>query len=112
MIDAMTDAKRELTVRMTSIGIVGERKEKRALPAVRLLANDSDRSIRRMAIAALGGIGEPADRETVAVASSDKDPGIKAAAVGALRRLDMAQQKIKQSDAGKQPEAAQNPGSF
>ena len=88
VIDNLTDPTSDQTTRITAIAIVGERRLVVALPAIRQLAQGADRSLQRAAIATLGIIGDSTDRDQCLAASTEQDPGVKAAALGALRRLD------------------------
>ena len=76
-----------LSSRMTIIGLLGKRQERSCLPLIRAYAVDSQPSLRRVAIAALGHIGDVSDRPLIEKARNDADALVVAAATSALGRL-------------------------
>ena len=84
LVSAIDDPSADLMTRMTAAGIAGERRERRALPSLRLLATTGIAALRRVSLAALGLIGEADDLEILRQAATSDDPGVRAAASAAI----------------------------
>lgn len=87
LVSLMLSPDRDLLARMTAVGICHERLDAAALPAVRDLARAPIPSLRRVAIAALGGIGSAGDEAFVAAAVNDADPTVARAAKFAMEKF-------------------------
>lgn len=83
----LADPTTDLQVKMTIVGLIGRREEKALVSTIRGLATSPTPALRRVAIAALGSIGESQDRALLAYAASDADPLVAAAAASASERL-------------------------
>jgi len=87
----LDDPKGDLLNRMTALGLLGERQERSSLPVVRRFAACETPSLRRVAIAVLGQIGDAEDRALIHSAQGESDPGATAAAHAALASIDQRQ---------------------
>jgi HEAT repeats len=85
---AACDPKRDTHVRITALGLIGERHIAEALPKVRELISSREVALRRVAIATIGFIGNNEDRAAIEQFTRDSDESVKGAARGALARLD------------------------
>jgi hypothetical protein len=74
-------------VTMAVLALLGERRVVAALPAIRAFTMDRDPHLRRTAIAALGRIGDMADRSLVSGFVGDPDQLVALAAQAALQRF-------------------------
>jgi hypothetical protein len=82
------DPRTDLLVRMTALGLLGERGARQHLPLVRRLVASDQSALRRAAIATLGLIGDAGDHALVAGEVGAADPAVALAARGALERLE------------------------
>lgn len=80
-------------VGISIIPLLGERREKAALPEIRPLAQDSDPHVRRVAIAALGRMGDVTDLALMRRSLDDGNELVEMAARGAIARLEKAEHK-------------------
>ena len=88
----------DLPSRMTVAGIIGQRQMIELAPQLRKVAEHASQpALRRVALAALGNINDPADIAFVQRFTSDADVLIAAAAKGAEKRLLAANQKTSQA---------------
>lgn len=85
LIALLRNPKADILTRITAIGVLAERGEKSALPMIRELAQGSDSSLKRVALAALGPLGDQTDESLLRqeVNRNGKD-GTAEAAAGAL----------------------------
>ncbi len=78
----------DILVRISAIGVLAERGAKEALPTVRILARDKTPTLRRVALAALGLIGEQTDESILQAATENGgNDGTRDAAQGALKLM-------------------------
>lgn len=87
LISIASDEHEELSCRMSAISLLGERRERQGLGVVRVITCDSDPSLRRTAIAALGILGGSEDIGLITRGLSDSDPMVVLAAKAASKRL-------------------------
>ena len=94
MATLVVQANADLPSRMTVAGIAGQRGMIELAPQLRKAAEHAAQpALRRVALAALGQINDPADVALVQRFTNDSDVLIAAAAKGAEQRLLAAQQK-------------------
>jgi len=102
----LSSSKADILTRITVIGVLAEREEKSALPLIRELARGNDSSLKRVALAALGSLGDLTDEILLRqeVERNGKD-GTAEAAAGAL---EVMKKKLNES----QPPNEQTPEKF
>lgn len=106
VIALLNDPQADILTRITAIGVLAEREEKMALPIIRDIAKGSDSSLKRVALAALGSLGDQTDENFLRqeVDRNAKD-GTAEAAAGAL---EVMKKKLSES----QPPKEQTPEKF
>jgi hypothetical protein len=83
----LADPKGSLSSKMSMIGLIGSRRMNEHLDTVRRLSSSDQPSLRRVAFATLGLIGDASDTERLKVALADRDPSVSIAARSAFERL-------------------------
>lgn len=83
----LADTKGSLASKMSMVGLIGSRRMNAHLDTVRRLTSSDQPSLRRVALATLGLIGDASDAEHLKMAIADRDPSVSIAARDAYERL-------------------------
>lgn len=87
LIHTADDESKDIPTRMAALGLIGQRKDERALSSARKCATSTTPSLRRVAIATLGLAGSQGDRPLILAALGDKDPSVSLAASAAIKNV-------------------------
>jgi hypothetical protein len=92
LITRLADQRLPVAAKVSILGVIGKRKDKRQIEVVRLFAGQQKNDgLKRSAIAALGLIGEQSDIELIKPALKHKNRAVVLAAKGAIKRLEKRQ---------------------